>query len=124
MLIEILLELLYVLTYQLGRSLYVMLDKLPLCTPVLAVLPDLRNSKSAYSLTGRGLSSLFKKEHHETQRSRNQCLRIKVPASREAFEGSWVAVCHALGLSYGRLHVSFTRRGRSCIQSSLLTPPG
>jgi hypothetical protein len=71
MLIEILLEVLYVLTYQVGRSLYVMLDKLPLCTPVLGVVPDLRNTKSAYSLTGRGLSSLSKKEHHETQRSRN-----------------------------------------------------
>ena len=28
------------------------------------------------------------------------------------------------GLSYGRLQVSLIKRGRSCIQSSLLTPPG
>jgi hypothetical protein len=71
MLIEILLEVFHVLTYQVGRNLYVMLDKLQLRTPILGVVPNLRNTKSAYSLTGRGLSSLFKKEHHETQRSRN-----------------------------------------------------
>ena len=63
MLIENLLEVLYVLTYLVGRNLYVMLDKLPLCTPILGVVSDLRNTKSANSLTGRGLSSLFKKGH-------------------------------------------------------------
>jgi hypothetical protein len=40
-----------------------MLEKLPLCAPLLGVAPDLRNPRSWKSLTGRSLSSLFKKEH-------------------------------------------------------------
>jgi hypothetical protein len=39
------------------------LEKPPLCALLLGVAPDLRNPRSLKSMTGRSLSSLFKKEH-------------------------------------------------------------
>ena len=51
-LIDILLDVPEGLTYQIGGSLLVRLYRWPLCAPRLAVEPDLRNTKSAKSLTG------------------------------------------------------------------------
>jgi hypothetical protein len=51
------------LSYQVGGSLYVTLEKRLLCALLPGVAPDLRNPRSFKSLTGRSLSSLFKKEH-------------------------------------------------------------
>jgi hypothetical protein len=56
-------EVLRGLTYNVGGSLDGTLTKPPLCPPLLGVAPDLRNPRYLKSLTGRGLSSLFKKEH-------------------------------------------------------------
>jgi hypothetical protein len=59
-------EVLRELTYRVGASLDETLNKPPLCTPLLGVAPDLLNPKPLKSLTGRGLASLFKKEHTGT----------------------------------------------------------
>jgi len=59
-------DLLRELTYRVGASLDGTLNKPPLCAPLVGVAPDLRNPKPLKSLTGRGLASLFKKEHTGT----------------------------------------------------------